>query len=257
MQAEYAKQYRELHERHWWWRARERWILAVLQSYRPRTGWQTILDVGCGDGLLFDRLLEIGGSVEGIEADPTLVSADGPHRHCITVGSFDSAFQPRKRYSLILMLDVLEHLTDPVAALQHAVSLLEPNGVFLATVPAFMSLWTNHDVLNQHITRYTRRQVLELATDAGLRPRGAFYFFHWTCAGKIAIRTLEALSRRPPQAPRVPPRWINATLYAASILEQRLLGKLPIPFGSSILFMGHRDRDQRQAATTEQNSTIR
>ena len=38
------------------------------------------------------------------------------------------------------MLDVLEHLAEPEAALRHALSLLEPGGIVLATVPAFMSL---------------------------------------------------------------------------------------------------------------------
>lgn len=250
MQGEYAKRYRELHERHWWWRARERWILATLRASRPATGWNSILDVGCGDGLLFDRLLELGDSVEGIEADPTLVSPDGPHRHRITIASFDSTFQPGRRYSLILMLDVLEHLSDPVAALRHAVSLLEPDGLFLATVPAFMSLWTNHDVLNQHVTRYTRREVHELAALARLRLDSSRYFFHWTYPAKIAVRALEALSHRVPQPPRVPHDWINRSLYTASVIEQWLVGRLSIPFGSSILFMGHRDPDQNQGMTT-------
>lgn len=238
MQSEYAAAYRELYERHWWWRARERLILDTLRSRRPAGGWRAILDVGCGDGLLFDRLLELGSTVEGVEADATLVSPSGPHRHRITVGSFDSTFQPGKRYSLILMLDVLEHLSDPTAALRHAVGLLDGDGIFLATVPAFMSLWTNHDVLNQHVTRYTRGGVLGLAADARLQLDSVRYFFHWTYPAKIAVRALEALSHVDHRPPRVPAKWLNHSLYAASVLEQKLLGKLPVPFGSSILFLG-------------------
>lgn len=68
-----------------------------------------------------------------------------------------------KDYSLILMLDVLEHLEDPVGALQHAVDLLTPEGTLLITVPAFMALWTNHDVLNHHLTRYTKRSFSNVA----------------------------------------------------------------------------------------------
>jgi 2-polyprenyl-3-methyl-5-hydroxy-6-metoxy-1,4-benzoquinol methylase len=54
------------------------------------------------------------------------------------------------------MLDALEHLENPVAALRHVCELLTPEGTFIATVPAFMALWTNHDVLNHHFTRYTK-----------------------------------------------------------------------------------------------------
>jgi 2-polyprenyl-3-methyl-5-hydroxy-6-metoxy-1,4-benzoquinol methylase len=35
------------------------------------------------------------------------------------------------------MLDVLEHLEDAVGGLRHALELLEPDGIFVATVPAF------------------------------------------------------------------------------------------------------------------------
>ena len=57
----YGARYRELFERHWWWRARERVILRALEEHRPPKGWRTVLDVGCGDGLFFDRLSELDG----------------------------------------------------------------------------------------------------------------------------------------------------------------------------------------------------
>ncbi|HEX6533404.1 MAG TPA: class I SAM-dependent methyltransferase, partial [Gemmatimonadaceae bacterium] len=162
MLPDYGRQYRALYERHWWWRARERWIVRALECHRPAHGWGAALDVGCGDGLFFDRLAALGCTVDGVENDAALVDPEGPHRARITVGPFDERFQPGTRYSLVLMLDVLEHLRDPLGALRHAVSLLEPGGVFLATVPAFLALWTTHDVLNQHVTRYTRRRLLAL-----------------------------------------------------------------------------------------------
>src|SRR4051794_13023473 len=43
----YAEQYRELYEKHWWWRARAELIIETLQRLRP-SGWKYILDVGCG-----------------------------------------------------------------------------------------------------------------------------------------------------------------------------------------------------------------
>jgi SAM-dependent methyltransferase len=235
VQSEYARSYGELYERHWWWRARERRIVETLERYCPQTGWARILDIGCGDGLFFDRLLKFGHSVEGVEFDGRIVDPDGPYRHHITIAPFDASYQPGKLYSLVLMLDVLEHLHEPAAALRHAASLLEPDGLIVATVPAFMSLWTNHDVLNQHVTRYTKQRFQVLADDAGLRIDSISYFFHWTCAGKLMVRAFEAALHPRPISPRVPNAWLNRFLYAASVAEQRLLGKLRLPFGSSLL----------------------
>ena len=240
MDTGYGARYRELFERHWWWRARERVILDALEAHRPAAGYRAMLDIGCGDGLFFDRLLSIPGVslVEGIEPAEALVSPDGPHRARITVAPFDDGFIPHRQYSAILMLDVLEHLPAPADALRQALSLLEPGGVLLATVPAFMALWTRHDQLNHHYTRYDERSFGALAAAAGMRIDEMRYFFRWTAAAKIATRVAEALVSGEPKNPEVPAALINRVLYGLSRLEERLVGGLPLPFGSSLLVVG-------------------
>jgi SAM-dependent methyltransferase len=239
---DYGARYRDLYERHWWWRARERVILDALREHRPAGGGglRTVLDVGCGDGLFFDALLALEGVklVEGVESAEALVSADGPHRDRIRIAPFDADFEPGRRYSAVLMLDVLEHLPDPEAALRQALSLLEPGGVFLATVPAFMSLWTQHDDLNHHYTRYTKRSFGALAAATDMRIDEARYFFHWTVFAKLATRLVEAIKRGAPVPAAVPPAPLNRALYSLSRLEARLVGGLPLPFGSSLLVVG-------------------
>ena len=167
-----------------------------------------------------------------------LVADDGPHRARITVAPFDERFRPGKRYAVILMLDVLEHIADPAPALSHALSLLEPGGTFLATVPAFDALWTSHDDINHHYRRYTKRTFRALACEAGLRVDLERYFFHWTFPAKLAARAAEAVVRPVPAPPRIPPGWINESLFALSRLEQRTLGRASLPFGSSLLVAG-------------------
>jgi SAM-dependent methyltransferase len=244
MDSSYGARYRELFQRHWWWRARERVILGALRAHQPAAGWRNVLDVGCGDGLFFDELAKLPGVrlVEGVEPGGDLVSAHGPHRSRIHVAPFDASFDVGRRYSLIVMLDVLEHLPDPAASLRHALSLLEPDGVFLATVPAFNALWTRHDDLNHHYTRYDKGSFGRLADEAGLRIDQSRYFFHWTAAAKIATRIKEALIPGEPASPGVPPAPMNRALYALSRLEERLLGGVPLPFGSSLLVVGGRGR---------------
>jgi SAM-dependent methyltransferase len=176
--------------------------------------------------------------VEGVEPAADLVSPDGPHRARIHVAPFDTSFDPGRRYSLVVMLDVLEHLPDPAASLRHALTLLEPDGVFLATVPAFMALWTRHDDLNHHHTRYDKASFARLADEAGLRVDDLRYFFHWTAVGKVATRLKESLVPGEPASPALPPAPVNHALYAISRLEQRLLGAAPVPFGSSLLAVG-------------------
>jgi len=237
MDPRYAERYRELYERHWWWRARTLLVTDALQRLKPKGGWNRILDIGCGDGLFFPILSKFG-DVEGVEPVAELVNPENPYRSRIQIRSFDESFRPEKRYSLILMLDVLEHLDDPVAALRHAVELLEPDGTFVATVPAFMALWTNHDVMNHHYVRYTKGSFRQVAREAGLRIQEECYLYHWTCPVKLGVRLTERLFRLKPK-PATVPRWpFNETMFWVSRLEQKTLTPLSLPFGSSLMVIG-------------------
>lgn len=232
LDTDYARAYRRLYERHWWWRARERFLLDLLERRRPSEGWGNILDVGCGDGLFFDELLQLG-EVEGVEPDERLVG--DRHRDRIHVQPFDDRFRPGKLYSLILMLDVLEHLPEPAEALAHARELLDTSGTILITVPAFKSAWTHHDEINRHYTRYTRRSFRRLADRAGLSIQEQRYFFHWIYPAKLLRRAAEATLPLQPGPPRLPPEWLNRCLYGLCRAESLTLGRLPLPFGSSLL----------------------
>jgi len=238
MDTDYARRYGHLYAHHWWWRAREALIVAELRRLRPPAGWRRILDVGCGDGLFFPRLRELGTLVEGVEPDPAML-ADAAGRADVHVQPFET-FAPAHRNALILMLDVLEHVGDAAAFLRHGLDLLEPAGTLVITVPAFAALWTNHDVVNHHVRRYRKPTFAALARRVGMRIDRARYFFHALFLAKLAVRASERLTRGAPAPAEVPPGWINHTAYLASRLEQRLSGRLPLPFGSSLLIVGGR-----------------
>jgi SAM-dependent methyltransferase len=231
---EYAAAYRDLYERHWWWRAREAMLLREIEEHRPAAGWGSILDVGCGDGLFFDQLVRFG-EAWGVESDDSLVPADSPHRGRIHLGPFDSSFEPGRRFGLVLMLDVLEHLPDPVAALRQAAGLLEPGGRLLLTVPAFPVLWTSHDELNHHFVRYRRRSLDAVIVRAGLTMLSSRYCFHWLFPVKLGVRVLERLGSTARAHPTVPPPLLNGLLLGIARLEQYTVGRLGVPFGSSLL----------------------
>ena len=238
MQNDYAMGYRDLYQNHWWWRARERAILEELARLRIRPdGTRRILDIGCGDGLLFDCLAPFG-DVWGVEADPATLSEHGKWRQRIFQRPFDGTFLPDEKFDLILMLDFLEHLPDPESALRHAKTLLRPDGRMLMTVPALNALWTTHDVLNHHYVRYDRRSFSELAAHSGVVLDRLRYFFHWTCPVKLLIRLRESVAGTAARPPAVPPRLVNQFCYALSCMEQKMLSWLDLPFGSSLMAVG-------------------
>jgi 2-polyprenyl-3-methyl-5-hydroxy-6-metoxy-1,4-benzoquinol methylase len=243
VQAEYAQAYAHLYRNHWWWRARETYLISVLTSRLPRPGTARILDVGCGSGLFFDRLQEFG-EVRGVEADLSLRTGVPAIDDRIHWGPLESLASD-SRFTCILMLDVLEHMLDPVSALREACARLEPAGFLLATVPAFQLLWTRHDDMNQHVRRYSKRSFRSLLGEVGLRAELSRYFFHWTFAAKLLVRAVETLRRPSSSAtviPKVPPAAINRALYALSRAEQSAFQRVPLPFGSSLLVLAVQNR---------------
>jgi SAM-dependent methyltransferase len=235
----YSDAYAELHRRHWWWQAREEVVLETLRRHRPAAGWGAILDVGCGDGLLFDQLEEFG-RVEGVEPDAAVIG--DRYRDRIYAAPFDERFQPGKRYSLILMLDVLEHLPDAHAAIVHALDLLANGGNLLITVPAFQALWTTHDDLNRHVRRYTRASFRAAANGAPLKILEERYLFQALFPAKLAVSAVERLFHLSPRVPAVPPAWINSAMRRFLRIEEKMFRAVPVPFGSSLLVMGVKSR---------------
>jgi 2-polyprenyl-3-methyl-5-hydroxy-6-metoxy-1,4-benzoquinol methylase len=242
MDPKYGERYRDLFERHWWWRARSKFVLDVVRRL-PQENWQTILDIGCGDGLFLPELARFG-EVEGVEPFAELVSRDNPYRSRIRISSFDENYLPGKQYSLILMLDVLEHSQNAVGTLRHALNLLGPRGKIVLTLPAFMTLWTNHDVLNRHYVRYTKSSFRTVAREAGLHIEEERYLYHWTCPLKIGIRLVERVLRLSPKPAEVPALAINELLFRISRIEQIALTPLSLPFGSSLMIIGSKDMEK-------------
>lgn len=235
MERGFAARYEALYRHHWWWRAREAILRRELREVVAEIGGPVgeILDIGCGNGLFFS-VLEQYGAVRGVEGDAAMVDRTGPRAERIFVGDFDEGYDPRTTFGLITMLDVLEHLPEPVGALHRVRELLRPDGRVLLTVPALHALWTAHDDLNQHRARYHRAMLRREAEAAGLMVLRARYLFRWTVPAKLVNRGLESLRPRPPAPPRVPSVPVGRALEWVSRAEDRLIGAR-IPVGSSLL----------------------
>jgi SAM-dependent methyltransferase len=228
----YAQRYRDLATRHWWWRARNDSVREVASRLLGERQDAAILDIGCGDGVLFPFFSQFG-DVEGIEPDAGVVSEESPWRPRIQIRPFDESFSPGRRFDLIVMLDVLEHLEEPGRGLAHACELLQDDGRLLITVPAFQLLWTHHDELNHHFRRYTKSALSSVAQSAGLQVLENWYTFQWLFFAKLVERARERLAGPSPPE-EVPGDRLNDALYRLCRAERRLTGRI-MPLGSSLL----------------------
>jgi SAM-dependent methyltransferase len=119
-------------------RATARRLLDLVGRYIPGG---RMLDVGCGHGLLLDEARRRGYEVTGIE-----LSADAA-AHAREAFDLDvqraaiESFDPgERRFDVVVLADVIEHLDDPVAALDRRVELLAPGGALCVVTPDPSSL---------------------------------------------------------------------------------------------------------------------
>jgi 2-polyprenyl-6-hydroxyphenyl methylase / 3-demethylubiquinone-9 3-methyltransferase len=101
----------------------------------------TIVDIGCGGGLLAEPLARLGATVTGIDASPKNIGIARAHaaQQGVSVQyeatTAEALAATDARFDVVLTMEVVEHVADVVAFLQAAARLLKPNGLlFVATL---------------------------------------------------------------------------------------------------------------------------
>jgi len=102
----------------------------LLKGHLPRLG--RLLDVGAATGFFLDGARRNGYEVFGIEISEFASTYAREHLNLnVITGQIEDARFPSEYFDIITMWDVLEHLPNPVQALQHARRLLKPSGILV------------------------------------------------------------------------------------------------------------------------------
>lgn len=110
--------------------------------HRAGLSEKTILDVGCGGGILAEAMDRKGGNVTGIDLSRPALLAAKSHANqsgrsinyaCITAENF--AVSARGRFDIVTCMELIEHVPDPASLIRACGHLTRPDGdVFFATV---------------------------------------------------------------------------------------------------------------------------
>jgi len=103
---------------------------------------KAVLDVGCGGGILAERMAERGACVTGIDlAEKPLKVAElhlresGQRVDYRMISAEDLAREARHAFDAITCMEMLEHVPDPSATVRACGELVKPGGVvFFATI---------------------------------------------------------------------------------------------------------------------------
>jgi len=161
-------------------RAAARGILSAfsnkLRMTPPVHGRGRLLEVGCSSGEKLFLLRRLGWDAEGIEPSVEACAEAAKLGLSVQACSLEEADLGAKKYDVIELCHVFEHLSDPVGCLSKLRDALAPGGKILVTLPNARSLglglfgrcWRGLEV-PRHCVVYTPGALRALCSRVGLR----------------------------------------------------------------------------------------
>ena len=236
MDAQHLDELVELEETYWWHVAKRRLACGLLAQFAPPPG--LLIEGGIGSCRNLLEFRELGYDVAGLDVMPEAVQLarergiDLVHQHDLTLPwPFENASA-----RAVVLLDVIEHIEDPVAPLRNAYDALAAGGVAIVTVPAYEWLRGEWDRALGHFRRYDARLLRSHAREAGFSVRLLKHWNAFTLPAAVAVRGYQRLRPRQSAAefPRVAP-WTNRMLLNCAGVERWLIDRVPVPCGLSLV----------------------
>jgi SAM-dependent methyltransferase len=176
MDRQYYKDYYFLERNHWWFLARASILKKYIDGNILSNKKLKILNVGVATGAS-SEMLEAFGEVTSIEYEQEcidFVRQKVPIQ--VTQGSILDLKFENNSFDLVCAFDVIEHVKEDDSAALELMRVCAQGGSVLITVPAFMSLWSEHDLINHHFKRYLKREIEMLFNDSKGRLVFVSYF---------------------------------------------------------------------------------
>jgi 2-polyprenyl-3-methyl-5-hydroxy-6-metoxy-1,4-benzoquinol methylase len=139
----------------------------------------SVLDVGCGPGIIAQTLGKRGANVFGLDCDSSFVeraNTRGVHASFCNLEA-DKFPYVDALFDKVLCVEVIEHLAKPEKSLREIARVLKPNGTLLLTTPNLaalqnrLKLLRGQDFLNgnpfdrpydRHIRLYAKNSITQL-----------------------------------------------------------------------------------------------
>ena len=204
------------------------WIKAEIAGKLGRDGKAAdalaglrILDIGCGGGILTEPLTRMGAAVTGIDPSAEVIAAA---RHHAAVSGLAIDYRATtaealaaagETFDVVMVLEVVEHVTDVGAFVATAAALVKPSGLLIAST----------------INRTMKAFLLAIV--------GAEYVLRWLPRG---THTYDKL---------VTPDELTGALAAAGLTPAARTGIMYVPFADQFRLTGDLDVNYMMTASRD------
>ncbi|MFZ1705165.1 MAG: class I SAM-dependent methyltransferase [Saprospiraceae bacterium] len=240
----YYKQYFSLERNHWWFVVRSSIIHQCLEQHLPRVKKLKILNIGVATGATSEMLGSFGQVISSeYDHDTCLFLKETLQIDVVEASVTDLPFKDGE-FDVVCAFDVIEHVENDTLAVSEMKRVCKKEGTIAITVPADMSLWSQHDVINHHFRRYTIESIQKLMDDQKIKQ---LYSSHFNSILYFPIRLVRFVknvcykNEKPSSDFDINFRsWMNLILKKIFSIEKLWMGKRYVSKGVSIIWLGQR-----------------
>ena len=127
-----------------------------------------IIDIGCGGGLVCEPLSRLGGNLTGIDADDQAIKVAGEHAKSNELNikylntTSDALAEKKKRYDVVLALEIIEHVSSPEEFVRSCADLCKPGGIVIfSTLNRTLKSYALGIMAAEHILRWVPKGTHE------------------------------------------------------------------------------------------------
>jgi SAM-dependent methyltransferase len=179
---------------HFWVRRRFEVLRALCGEWLPG-GWE-FAEIGCGHGLLQRQIEDAYDlSVTGFDLNDFALKRNVSRRSkvcCYDIFQRDVGL--RRRFDVIFLFDVLEHITDEDGFLAALLYHLAPSGRVVVNVPAGQWAFSGYDRAAGHVRRYSF-ETLNAAMERKHLEKREWSYWGWPLVPALALRKLWLLGK--------------------------------------------------------------
>ncbi|MBP7796473.1 MAG: class I SAM-dependent methyltransferase [Elusimicrobiales bacterium] len=230
---ECTEEYIKIKKNNCWFVTRNNFIYGLIKKHTIRDDIK-ILDAGCAQGNLLLYLRNKGfKNICGIDSNKELLkqlsdSDIETHTMDLIKTDFDD-----ETFDVIVSSDIIEHIDDDMKAIHEMKRILKKDGIIIIFVPAFMSLWSYHDVINGHKRRYTLKELESKILGSGLTIQKASYWNFFMFFPNFLVRKTKSMIGFKKSDFYSFPELINLIIIYIIHFENFLLKYIDLPFGVS------------------------
>lgn len=243
---EYERMYR-FEDSYWWFVARRTLIASLLSQRYKKDGSLNILDIGCGTGAMLDVLAPFG-TVAGADFSAEALEYCKKRGDHYPLARADARRLPfaDNSFDVVTAMDIIEHIDDDKAAASEIFRVLRPGGRLFSTVPAFQSLWSEHDEALHHYRRYTVPAFKDLIGRTGFSCEKITYTVTSLFPPIWLYRTISKYIPKPQSVEKKADLVefsgpVNNLLLKLSNLETRVVQRFNLPFGVTVACVAAKD----------------